>query len=470
MDTEKTMIPMNPFSEYALLVEDDDYPKPEIVILQLRGKVDPAAFAQAYSESVKLVPLFQCHLVEKKKGFFYVPYWVPNTEVENRLIVEDCRHLAADPFEVTDFSDMYFAERTRRRIDLHREFPFRAHLIHVGEDLHLLALVFHHSAMDPFKGYTVMTHTLERYHEMVTGKKPAWSGSAGSLASARSNKALVKPLPMLTFAREQLTDVWYTNRASILSKIACEKILDYHEVKGRHCLRTRITDMQLIKTLVDRAVSIDCTFNDVLMAVARQTLSEWNADHGKAHDRFRMMLATSLVGRADLPMDAGAGLGGLNFVSAGHENADLDTLIRFFGECRRTQLKRGVDVSFYKTLDRLVGALRVLPLKTRTNLIRPTIERIPCTLSLSNTGSIWPKSVDELGRQSLESKIVGAGDFRIDVWHTNVSIARNLGIGLTCRTHNKIFYLDFVYDRFRFRRHEAEALTERLVKNIHGAA
>jgi hypothetical protein len=468
MDLKDFEAPMNPFSEYALILEEDDYPKPEIVILQLRGKIDTAAFSESYDEAIKLVPVFSCHLVQRRVGGRFIPYWVPDLEVKNRLSIEDCRHMAKEPFELTEFSDVFFAERTRRRIDLRREFPFTCHLIRVKDDVHLLCLVFHHAAMDPFKGYAVMTRVFEAYHEKVTGKRPKWSGSSGSLASARKN-AFVKPIPMVEFAKEQLSDVWIKHRKSTLSPVACEKIEDYHKVKGRHCLRRTIEDMDLIQTVVNRAVAIEGTFNDVLMAVTRNELAQWNKEHNAPANSFRMMLATSLIGRADLPVDSGAALAGLNFVSAGHENADLDTLIRFFGQQRRSQLSRGIDVRFYMTLDKVVRALRVLPIRTRIAMMRPLVQNIPCTASLSNTGSIWPKSVDEKGRQSLESKITGAGKFKIEQWHSNVSIARNLGMGLTCRTHNRRFYMDFVFDRFRFRRHEAVAITDRIMKGIENA-
>ena len=36
-------------------------------------------------------------------------------EVKNRLIIEDCRHMAGDPFDPMDFSTRYYAMKTRRR-------------------------------------------------------------------------------------------------------------------------------------------------------------------------------------------------------------------------------------------------------------------------------------------------------------------------------------------------------------------
>jgi len=466
---EKNLVPMSPFSEYALLVEDDDYPKPEILTIALEGKMDPGAFAESYEKSLDLVPIFTCNLIEKRVGGKYIPFWTPNREVKNRMVVEDCRHMAGDPFDLNEFNNIYFAQITRRRIDLKREFPFRTYLLRIKDDLHILALVFHHSAMDPFKGYLVMTNAMALYHEKVTGAKPLWAGFAGSVASARK-KALVKPLPFMTFAKEQLMDVWVTNRASVISPLTGKKVRSWQETKGRHCIQTRFDDPKLIQALVDRAINIDCTFNDLLLAVARKTFTDWNRDMGKPADRFRMMLATSLIGRADLSVDSGAALGALNFISANHENADLDAMIKHFGHCRASQLKKGIDVTFYNTLNNLIKIMRILPLKTRIRLLRGPVERIPCTASLSNTGSIWPKSVDKTGRQSLESAVTDVGGLKVVQWNSNISIARNLGVGLTCRTYNKTFFFDFVYDRFRFKKEEARELTKRYVENMNNSA
>jgi hypothetical protein len=85
-------IQMDQFSEYALLLEDDDYPKTDFTQLQFRGKIDRAALAEAYEEALAQVPIFSANLIHERVGAFNIPFWVPNPDLKNRMIFEDCRH------------------------------------------------------------------------------------------------------------------------------------------------------------------------------------------------------------------------------------------------------------------------------------------------------------------------------------------------------------------------------------------
>ncbi|MCZ7585094.1 MAG: hypothetical protein M5R36_18155 [Deltaproteobacteria bacterium] len=135
---------------------------------------------------------------------------------------------------------------------------------------------------------------------------------------------------------------------------------------------------------------------------------------------------------------------------------------------RKTQLDRGVDIQFYNTLRYIVQAFRIFPIHVRRNFVRPIIERIPCTFYLSNLGTVWPKIVD--GRQTMDSVVLGAGDFVISDMHSSASIARNLGLGLTVRAHNRRFYMNYVCDRFRFEQGEAKDITDRITNELINAA
>ncbi|MCB1152252.1 hypothetical protein KDL45_01290, partial [bacterium] len=319
------------------------------------------------------------------------------------------------------------------------------------------------SAMDPLKGYILVTTMLERYHEMVKGEKPDWAGSLG-MASLVRKEGYVKPISMLTFGREQITDVLIKNTNSKVANVATAQVKDPAECKGRHSLRAVIDDPKIVEGLFKRAARNEATVNDLVFACARKILTDWNRERGAKVGRFRFMLITSLAGRMPETKGEGAGLSGLNFVHK-DPDADLDAMMRDFRDQRRNQLERGVDVQFNYTLRKIVQATRVLPLSKRTKLVRRLIERIPCTFYLSNLGTVWPKS-----KGSMESTIVKVGDFEINDMHSSASISRNLGLGLTIRSHNNRMYLNYVCDRFRFSLEEAKDITDRLTAEIIAAA
>lgn len=466
-DIENYTAPLDHFSEYAMSIETDDYPKTDFTQLQFRGPIDYAAFAESYAEAIRTVPVFNCNLTEARRGLFYQPTWVFNRDVPNRIVIEDCRHMAGDPFEPMEFSTRFHAERTRRRIDVRREFPLRCFLIRVTDDQHIFSIVFHHSVMDPAKAYKMLTRTLQGYHERVKGVTPEWTEALGMAALVRK-EGFVTPMPMGAFVKDQVYDVLVKNPEKSIANIKTKRVLDPAGCKGRISLRHVIDDPKIIEGLTSRARRNEATINDLMFAAARSVISRWNTERGESVDKFRFMLITSLVGRMPLGDNSGAGLAGLNFVSGGRRGADLDTLMSDFRDVRKDQLKRGIDVRFNHTLRHIVQTLRVLPLERRQALVRRIIERIGCTFYLSNLGTVWPRI--ENGRQTMDSLILGAGDFVIDDMHSSASISRTLGLGLTTRVHNRRFYMNYVCDRFRFEFDEARDLTDRITSEIVSAA
>lgn len=466
MEHENYTAPLDPFSEYAMSVENDVYPKTDFTQLQFRGPLDPAAMAEAHDEAIALVPIFSSHLVERRRGLFYQPSWVFDREVSNRLRVEDCRHAAGVPFDPMDFSTRHYALRMRQRMNLASEFPCNCSLLRVADEEHILSLQFHHSCMDAEKGYLYLTRLLSAYHERVKGKAPQWAGSLGMAALTRQDDD-VQLLSAGRFIREQLADVLWRNRSGSVANIASEEVLDYREVRGRYSLRAVIDDPIVIEGLFSRVRALHATLNDLIFAVTRRVLSRWNRDLKASDERFRFMLITSMKGRTLQREAAGAGVSALNFVSSGHGGAGLDPLILFFRDVRRDQIARGIDIRFNQAMCRMVSAARLLPLRLRSKLLNPVVNSIPCTFSLSNLGVVWPRI--ENGRPTLDSEVLGAGDFVISDIHSSASAGRSVGLALAVRIHNRRLYMNFVADRFRFREAEARDLVDGFVRELVAA-
>jgi len=199
MSRNEERIPVDPFSEYAMVCEDEYYPKTDFTQFQFKGAIDYAALSEAYDEALREVPIFSSHLIHGRKGLLFQPYWVPNLDIKNRLTIEDARHMVTEPYEPMEFSSRFHEIRTCRRIDLAHEFPFQSYLIRVGEDRHLFSVVYHHSCLDPAKFFIVFTKMLASYHEKVKGEKPNWMQSDGMGGLARTGK-LVKPTSLYRYA------------------------------------------------------------------------------------------------------------------------------------------------------------------------------------------------------------------------------------------------------------------------------
>ena len=369
-------IPVDQFSEYAMSVENEDYPKTDFTQFQFRGRIDTAAMVAAHRDALKLVPIYSCHLVERRHGLLYKPWWVYDVEVENPLHVADCRSMADDPFDPMAFSTRYYAQRTRRCIDLEREFPFNCSLLRATDDEWVFSILYHHSAMDARKAYRYLTALLSLYHERVTGQPPEWTDALG-MAALKRRGGEVTPVTFGRFAQEQLADMWWHNRGDRVANVASEEKLDYRQVKGRHSLRAVIDDPRTFDGIMALPNAHGATLNDLLFTVARRVLTGWNAEHHAIHDRFRFMLITSLWGRTPLPETAGAGVSALTFVSDGPAQAEFSTQLGELRSIRRDLLGRGLDIALHRFVCSLVDKLRIFPLATRVQMIHAIANSVP---------------------------------------------------------------------------------------------
>jgi NRPS condensation-like uncharacterized protein len=468
MDNGKYKAPLDLFSECFMAIESDDYPKTDFTQIGLRGKIDFGAFSEAYSEAIALLPIFSSHLIEERHGLFHQPYWVFDREVLNLLQIVDCRHMAGDdPFDPMDFSTRYYAKQICRSIDLTREFPFNCSLLRVKDDRYILSILYHHSTLDPNKAFHLLTELFSRYHRKVTGKPPEWADALGIEALKREG-GLIKPICVGPFIKQQLVDVCLENRASRIDQVASQALRDFSTCKGRHSLRYVIDDPKLIEGLMARVKKNNAAMNDLIMAVARMAIARWNEKLGKTSDRFRMMLITNLTGRTKLPPNAGAGISAISWVHMKQGITELDSIIQHYRDIRKTQLSQGMDILCYDLISKFIAAMRVFPLKLRLKILHSLAQTMPCTFYLSNIGVMWPRF--ENGRPTTDSVVLGAGDFIIDDIHSSASIGPGIGLGLTTRTHNRKFYLNFVADRFRFRKAEAQKLFHMIVKDLINAA
>lgn len=467
MNNEKQMVPVDPFSEYAMLCEDDDYPKTDFTQFQFRGKIDHGAMAKAYEEAVLEVPIFHSHMIHGKNGIFFQPYWVPNFEQKNRLIIEDCRHMAKKPFDPMAFSTQFYEMHTRRRIDLAREFPFQGYLIQFEDDGYIFSVRYHHSCLDPAKFFVVFNKMLSRYHEMVKGQLPEWANYDGMKGLARSDK-VIQSIPLSKYMYYQFEDIYFKYPKKKVAHIFSEKILDYHQEKGRHSLRAVIDDPKLLEGITSRVKRHHATVNDLLMACGRKVITHWNREHDVPHEAVRLMLVSSLKGRRDKKiMESGAAIGALGFVSDGHGDLPLDSLIEIFRDKRIEMLNNGYDIQLNYLINKFISAYRIFPYPMRRKISLSMVQNTPITFYVSNVGIMWPKF--ENGRPTMGSVVVKVGDFVIEDIHSSASITQFMGMGLTTRTHNNRFYMNFVCDRYRFREHEAIEIRDRIVSEFINA-
>ena len=157
-----------------------------------------------------------------------------------------------------------------------------------------------------------------------------------------------------------------------------------------------------------------------------------------------------------------------DLVAIGGEDLHLvrtfDEMMSWFKEKRVELLKSKFDVRFNKWAALYTSQTRFLPFPVRRRLWRQVLKSIHLSVYLSNLGVVWPKIVD--GKPTMESQVLGAGDFLISDIHSSPSIGPNIGVGMTVRTHNRRTYINFVCDRYRFREEEAKELVAHIQSGL----
>ncbi|MFH1943706.1 MAG: hypothetical protein ABIL68_16515 [bacterium] len=452
--------PVDPFSEYGLYFENDSYPKTDFTQMEFRGAVDENAMCDAFEEAVAAFPVYHSHLHQKWTGGHFLLYWETDMVRRNRLIVEDCRNRAPRPFDPMRFFTQYFGERMQRRIDLRTEFPLTGYLLRVDNDRYIFSICYHHIAMNPQRGYRMLTDMLARYHMKVCGVSPPWSQLPGMASLGRQPRQSTKDIPMRAnalfaaeYARSILSDL-IRRRPAV--QLACERKLNYRRVHGRHSLRLRYDDPIILDALVSRAARSGAQLNDIWMALTHRTITRWNKEHDAPHDNFKTTLIVSLQGRLKLPEHEGVGLSCLNFQTTDLHRADLDELITHFRQRRFGMLRRMTDIRFYKLISDAFASLRFMPLRLRKRIWPPLILTVPIAAYVSNLGVVWPRIEND--RPTMDSAVLGAGGFEISDIHSSPSLLRNVGLGITTRVHARRLFINFVCDSFRFREEEARSL------------
>jgi hypothetical protein len=344
-------------------------------------------------------------------------------------------------------------------------------LLCIDNDRHVFSICYHHIAMNPHKGYRILTDILAGYHKRVCGVSPPWSHFLGMVSVGRQPRQSYKDIP------RRVSGLFAVKNAySVLSdlvrrgpavQLACDRKLNYRRVQGRHSLRLRYDDPMMLEALVARAARSNAQLNDIWMALTHRTITRWNKEHDAPHDNFRTMLIVSLQGRLRLPEHEGIGLSCLNFLTTDLHKADLDELVCHFRQRRFGMLRRMTDIRFYKLFSDAFASLRFMPLSVRKRIWEPLILAVPVAAYVSNLGVVWPRIEND--RPTLDSALLGAGGFEISDIHSSPSILRNVGMGITTRIHARRLFINFVCDSFRFREDEVRSLVSMFADELIGA-
>lgn len=450
--------PMHIAAEFGLAVENDGYPKTDYSNLQLRGNLDTQAFVEAFNEVIPNMPITRSLLEQRREGMQFKLYWVPQDDRPAQIHVEDCRHRVKHPLNAIEFMAEYHQERVYRRLDLFKEPPLQFFLVQLTDEIHMLSMIYHHIAVDAGSAYVHIKDILARYHEKVTGEMPYWK-DARSITSALSEVTEVKSLSATAFLKEQAQDLFLSSQARV-SQVATKQI---GIQKGRYCYRYIFDDPRFMEGVKIFARRNNATFGDILAASMTRSISKWDRDKGSQKDQIRSLLAVNIRNRVPSLAGENVALSGLMVKLTSPNRMDLDQVVQVYRDHRIDQLNRGVDIAYYKMLHTVAKSMQWMPLRVRRR-VAGSLFSLPITYIMSNMGVMWPEVVK--GKSTGQSLFTRAGGIEIDDVHSSPSLTKDVGMGMQCRTLGNRFFLNFVYDRFRFSKEESQELSDRMNEDL----
>ena len=445
-----------PTVELAWAAESDEYPKTDFHSLQFRGRIDIQTFVEAFDEMIPGYRVAHCRLEERRVGLYRKLFWVPGDR-PNTLIVEDCRDRVAPPVDGVAFAREYFREKTFHRIDLFRGYPVQFYLLRLADDVTLFSMAYQHISMDAAGGYGFIRDILARYHEKVSGEKPAWA-QAPSTNTARNPIVAVKPQPTLAYLREFIGTLVESPRRAV-SLIASAET---RTVLGRNMNRA-IFDGETLRGIKNHCRKHDATLVDVLLPVIFRTIGAWDREHGIAQDLIRAFLSVNTRSRIPALREQSMGMSGIRLLYRRPEEIPFDDLVGRLRDERVRQLDAGVDVAMINLLTAIFKVLGLLPVRVRAAIVRNVLA-FPVTFVLSNVGIMWPEVRD--GKLTGRSSFTRVGDFEVDDLHACPSLIPDVGMGIVTRTLGDRLFINYTTDRRRFHEEEADDLTSRISEAI----
>ena len=457
--TPNQFVGLDSTSEIILVWERDGFPQTDWTAFSFNGRCDVPALQAALQQSLRVRPVFNAHLVARRRGFIKSYRW-QLTQEPCRLEVRDLREMGKRPEDMEQWLQETLTPTINRTIsDLAREYPVRFILLLLPENCGIFVVVWHHAATDGGGLYDFLRDLFSGYHRLVRGKDPDWARVAGLHAQAGKIEE-VRPPRWERF----LSDV-FTQFIQYPPHQSAQMISSPDERPGRNTIRYVFDDPILQKSLRERARRDGGTLSDLSLAAAKLALQEWNEDRGKPPQVMHHWLAVNQRLRQTQTRTSiqNNPLIAVNIPSLPKDRKDPQALLRHVIAHRTRMLDEGYDVALHRLTKGMLWAGRIMPIGIRYPVLRLLMDH-KMSFLLSNVGVVWPRI--ENGRPTGETAIRQIGDMELVDVHTSIGATFNNPMGLILRTFLGRLCFTFTIGRHRISDQDAQAFTRLVVDKV----
>lgn len=278
-------LPLSPFEHYMLADDRDDYPMVIVLIIELEGKLDRAAFEEAVHQAIVRHPLLACrvqHVPGKGKC------WVPATSNTFELDWIDCGESLPDV--------------QQQRMDLTRQTGLRVQ-VNAKPDRSRVDFHFHHASADGLGGLQFLGDVLACYGRLTASpdaELPELAPVNIDRLSLRTNYCTEE-----TDSEPKSTCCpWRLGKKLLkllrrgptpLAVSQAPRLVETESRKGP-VMVFRVIERSTVQKLKVVAAQKGVGINDLYLLAMFQVMAEWNRDHKKLNGNhwLRIGMPTSL--------------------------------------------------------------------------------------------------------------------------------------------------------------------------------
>jgi hypothetical protein len=453
----QSQVRVDPRSEMLALTTGGDTKNILLNALEVEGPLDTAAISQAIIEASKELPQVTSCIKEVKVRGRYHLVW--EQRPDRRLAVSESE-LPDDGNSGPSFDRLmkHLQPWLDETWDLFEEPPARFHIVRIAEDRHVLASAFHHVASDAGTASEFGRRFLANYHQIITGRKPAWAEEAHAISSSSKRRVRVRKeswRESLAGARQTLDNLFFKPMLPAGSGSVDDS--EQHHVK--RVLSTEVTE-NIGKSSVKNGVS----FVDLLTACTNIAVDQWNAARAIEPGILTTSMTVNTRGRFrgyDQPNNSSV----IFFRSPPGERRDARKFSRSLAMTRIKHFRKQMDLKYMQEVERMMNSLRLLPFNMRRRLVQRVVNRHQFSMSVTVLGVVWPKMKNN--KPTADTVVTECG---------NLSIKEVHGIGYKLLSSTRLLLIVYAYKNQMnlilashaclFTREEAEDFLDLIIKNL----
>lgn len=441
-------IPLNCVDKCELALDGIDEPATTYAILDLEGDVDTERLKQAIFSAQKVH--LRTRTIVRRRRLRLI-----------REIEDDLRDEVLTVWNLAELPDRDYEgcifEFLNRRIDVRKEFPFRALVLKRNDVEWSLMFTFHHSALDGIRALVFVRSIIEHYNnELSEASRPP-----------EDARIFSKKDELFEFAQSQRSrvDHYYRKMFSyLLRRFILEAFRPptrvFHDKSGKskemgHYART-IQPAEL-KQLVSGTTSAGVELNDLLLAALYMTVDKWNRMHGKASKKIRVMLPVNMSpkGFRHIVSNQAAWL---TLSTMPEDRADPARLLKKVRSeaVHATQNRRAFSLVYFFYFSSRFPLVIMSELCRFLIITRTYIDSI----LLTNLGPTWPKVGSD------QPAITGIGGSRILSISGSTSVVSPMGLSICLGTYGGNLSITVAYRPAMFSSHKIRSFLDLYVEQI----